>query len=96
LTARAALEYDTSSTSRFDLGEYAVEYLKRLSPRWRLYVGVEGTSDEVSLIAEAQYHVSRTVFVRLNNGVGLTSKATDWAPEVGVVFAVPTRRTPGR
>jgi hypothetical protein len=96
LTARAALEYDTSSTSRLDLGEYAVEYLKRLSPRWRVYAGIEGMSDEVALIAEAQYQLSRTVFVRINNGIGLTSKATDWAPEIGVVFAVPTRRTPGR
>ena len=94
LTGRAALEYDTSSTSRFDLGEYAVEYLKRISPRWRAYVGIEGNSDELALITEAQYHISRGIFVRLNSGFGLTSKATDWAPEVGVVFSVPTMRTP--
>lgn len=97
LTARAALEYDTGSTSRVDLGEYAVEYLKRLSPRWRLYTGIEGNGgDELALITEAQWHLSRTVFVRVNNGFGLTSKATDWAPEIGIVLAVPTRRTPGR
>jgi len=95
LTARAALEYDTSSTSRFDLGEYAVEYLKRLSPRWRAYVGIEGNTDELSLITEAQWHLSRNVFVRVNSGFGLTSKATDWAPEVGIVFSRPTDRTPG-
>jgi hypothetical protein len=93
LTGRAALEYDTSSTSRLDLGEYAVEYLKRISPRWRAYLGIEGNADELSLITEAQYHISRGVFVRLNSGFGLTSKATDWAPEVGVVFSVPTSRT---
>ncbi len=92
LTARAALEFDTGSSSRFDIGEYAVEYLKRLSPSWRIYLGVEGTSDEVSLLAEAQWHVSPNVFLRLNNGVGLTSKATDWAPEVGIVFTLPTKR----
>ena len=96
LTARAAVEYDTSSTSEFDLGEYAVEYLKRLSPKWRAYIGVEGNTDEVELITEAQWHLSPHVFVRLNSGVGLTSKATDWAPEVGIVFALPTARTPGR
>jgi hypothetical protein len=94
LTGRAALEYDSSSTSQLDLGEYAVEYLKRVSPRWRAYVGIEGNSDEVALLTEVQFHLSPAVFVRLNNGVGLTSKATDWSPEVGVVFSVPTRRTP--
>jgi len=94
LTARAAVEYDSSSTSTLDLGEYAVEYLKRLSPKWRAYVGVEGTTDEITLITEAQWHLSRNVFMRFNSGFGLTSKATDWAPEVGIVFSLPTRRTP--
>ena len=83
---RAAVEYDEASSSPFDLGEYAVEYLKRVSPSWRLYLGIEGASDELSLITEAQWHVASNVFVRLNNGLGLTSKATDWSPEVGVVF----------
>jgi len=86
LTVRAAVEYDEASSSPFDLGEYAVEYLKRVSPKWRLYLGIEGSSDELSLITEAQWHVTRNIFVRLNNGLGLTSKATDWTPEVGVVF----------
>jgi hypothetical protein len=91
LTARAALEYATASTSPWDLGEYAVEYLKRVSPHWRLFFAIEGTQDEVGLITEAQWHVSRHAFVRLNNGLGLTSKATDWAPEIGIVFTFPTR-----
>lgn len=91
LTARAAVEYATSSSSRWDLGEYAVEYLRRLSPRWRIYAGVEGTQDEVSAIGELQWFVRPNVFVKVNSGVGLTSKATDWAPEIGVVFAFPTR-----
>lgn len=94
LTARVAVEYSEASSSHFDLGEYAVEYLKRLSPRWRIYVGLEGTQDELSLITEVQWHLSRNVFVRLNNGLGLTSKATDWSPEVGILFTLPTRRTP--
>jgi hypothetical protein len=87
LTARLAVEYDTSSSSSFDLGEYALEYLKRVSPSFRFYLGVEGSQDEVSLIAEGQWHLSRRAFVRFNSGFGLTSKATDWAPEVGVVFS---------
>jgi hypothetical protein len=91
LTARAAVEYTAASSSRFDLGEYAVEYLKRLSPRWRVHAGIEGTQDEVSFVGEAQWFVRPNVFVKLNSGVGLTSKATDWAPEIGVVFAFPRR-----
>ncbi len=91
LTFRAAVAYEEASDSKFDLGEYAVEYLKRISPAWRLYAGVEGTGDELSLITEAQWHLSPRVFIRFNNGLGLTSKATDWAPEVGIVISLGKR-----
>jgi hypothetical protein len=91
LTVRLAVDYEEASTSHFDLGEYAVEYLKRVSPHWRFYVGVEGSSDELSLITEAQWHLNRHVFVRFNNGLGLTSKALDWTPEIGILFTLPTR-----
>ena len=91
MTARAALEYDAASSSALDLGEFAVEYLKRLSQRWRVYAGIEGTSDELALIAELQWHVTPRMMVKLNNGFGLTSKATDYAPEVGILFSIPTR-----
>jgi hypothetical protein len=88
LTTRVGVEYAHASTSAWDLGEYAVEYLKRLSPSWRIYVGVEGEQDELSLITEAQWHIHRRAFIRFNNGLGVTSKATDWAPEIGIVFSV--------
>jgi len=91
LTVRAAVEYSEASGSKFDVGEYAVEYLKRVSPAWRFYVGIEGAQDELSLITEAQWHLSRHVFIRLNNGLGLTSKALDWTPELGILFTLPTR-----
>jgi hypothetical protein len=42
-------------------------------------------------VGEAQWFVRPNVFVKLNSGVGLTSKATDWAPEIGVVFSFPRR-----
>ncbi len=90
LIARAALEY-AKADSKLDAGEWAVEYLKRVSSAWRVYLGVEGTQDEIELIAEAQWHVSKNVFIRLNNAFGLTSKATDWAPDVGIMFALPVR-----
>jgi hypothetical protein len=87
LTARAAVEYDEASSSHFDLGEYAIEYLRRISPSWRVFAGLEGEQDELSFIGEVQWHATPNVFVRINNGFGLTSKAADWTPEVGVVFS---------
>jgi len=92
LTGRAAVQYDSSSSSPWDTGEYAVEYLKRVSPKWRVYAGIEGEQDEVSLITEAQWHILPHGFVRFNNGLGLTSKATDWTPELGVLFTFPLSR----
>ena len=48
--------------------------------------GVEGTQDEVELITDLQFHVSPHAFIRINNAFGVTSKATDYAPELGVSF----------
>ena len=47
---------------------------------------MEGTQDEVEGIMDLQFHVSPNAFIRINNAFGLTSKATDWAPEVGLLF----------
>jgi hypothetical protein len=91
LTARIAVEYAEASTSPFDLGEYAIEYLKRVSPAVRFFVALEGSSDELSLITEAQWQPTKNIYFKINSGIGLTSKATDWAPEAGVVFTIPTR-----
>lgn len=88
LTLRVAAQYHLEDR-KVDLGEYAVEYLKRVSPAWRVYLGVEGTQDEVELITEAQWHFARFGFLKLNNAFGITSKATDWAPEIGFMFSVP-------
>jgi len=84
LTARIGLQHVGDVT---EIGEWAVEYLKRISSAIRVYVGVEGGQDELSLIAEVQLHLSPHLFIKLSNGFGLTSKATDWAPEVGILFS---------
>jgi hypothetical protein len=84
-TIRAAVEYEAAENA-FGLGEVAVEYLKRLSPTWRVFAGVEGVQDEWELITEAQIHFSSQAFLKLNSAVGLTSKAPGWAPEIGVMF----------
>ena len=88
LTLRAAAEYSPAATPRFDAGEYAIEYLRRLSPAWRIVAAIEGNQvDEVSLLTEAQWRVSPRATLKLNSGWGLTPNATDFAPEVGIMFA---------
>jgi hypothetical protein len=89
LSARVGIAHAGSTT---DLGEFAVEYLKRISKTIRVYVGLEAaTLDELELIAEIQIHLSPHLFIKLNNAFGLTPKATDLAPEIGLMFSFPTR-----
>jgi hypothetical protein len=92
VTLRAGFLYEAGSASTIDWSEIAVEYLKRLSPRITLFgalVMLQG--DEGTLVTELQWHLSPHVVVRLNNGLGLTPLAPDWAPEVGVLFRFPRR-----
>ena len=86
MTFRAAAEYDGVENS-IGPGEFAAEYLKRVSPGLRLYTGVEGTEDEIEWIGEVQWLLRPNVMLKLNNAVGITSKATDWAPEIGIMFS---------
>ncbi len=95
LAGRVSLGWEAAE-SQVELGEYAVEYLKKTSPRWRLVATVEGEDDEVSLIGETQWAFRRNAFLKLNSGFGLTGKAPDFAPEVGVIFTFGRpRATPG-
>jgi hypothetical protein len=90
ITLRVELEYDTGSESESDWGETAIEYLKRLSPRFDLFAALEvDQGDEASFIAGLQYRIDDDIVIMANSGVGLTSKASDWSPELGVVFKFP-------
>ena len=86
-TVRAAVEYDAADAN-LALGEVAVEYLRRVNSKLRVYAGVEGTQDEVEGIAELQWFLRPGLFLKINNSFGLTSKATDWAPEFGLMFSI--------
>lgn len=83
ITMRAAV---ANVGGTFEPGEYAFEYLRRISKRFRVFAAVEGSEDEVEFISEAQVFLTPRIALKLNNAVGLTSKATDWAPEIGVMF----------
>ncbi|HSA95548.1 MAG TPA: hypothetical protein VLJ16_05825 [Acidobacteriota bacterium] len=87
ITARVAVE----QSGGFNLGEYAVEYYNRLSKRIAVYAGFEGNQDELEFISELQIWLTGTVRIKLNNSLGVTSKATDWAPEVGLMISFPKR-----
>jgi hypothetical protein len=84
MVVRGAVAY---AEGRPELGEYAVEYLRRVSDALRVYAGVEGSEDEVELITEAQLFLGSRVTLKLNNAFGVTKKATDWAPEIGVMVS---------
>jgi hypothetical protein len=86
VTGKISLDY-SAEDEELALGECAVEYLKRLSPSWRVYLGVAGDGDEIELIPELQWHVNESMFVKFNSALGLTPEAADWAPEVGVMFS---------
>ena len=86
ITVRTSIEYPLED-GKLSWGGFAVEYLKRLSHKWRIYVGVEANQDEVEFITEAQWHINNRIYFRFNNGFGISSKATDWAPDVGIVFS---------
>jgi hypothetical protein len=84
-TIRAAVEYD-GEENKAALGEYAIEYLRKISDGLRLFAAVEGSEDEVELITEGQIWFSPRIVLKLNSAFGVTSKAADWAPEVGLMI----------
>jgi hypothetical protein len=86
LMLKASGEYTEADGGTVDFGEYGIEYVKKLSDRWRLVLSVDGTGDEVEAIGEMQWRMSPLITIKLNNGFGLTPKATDWAPEIGILF----------
>lgn len=87
LTFRSGIEYSRAER-KFEAGEYAIEYLRRLTERVRVFAMIEGNQlDEVALITEVQWRIAPRAFLKLNNGWGLTPNATDFAPELGVMFS---------
>jgi hypothetical protein len=86
MNGRVSVAYD-GAEHKLELGEYAIEYLKRVNDRWRVVGTIEGEDDEVSLIGEGQLTLREGIILKLNSGFGLTKKASDFAPEIGVIFA---------
>ena len=92
MTTRITVEYNHDDRL-WDLGEFSIEYLKRLSPSWRLNLAFEGgetgAMDEWDLVAGVRWRIRDAFFLKLDNAVGLSPKATDWAPQIGVIISLP-------
>jgi hypothetical protein len=92
MTIRIAAEYNHEERHP-DLGEFAVEYLKRVSRAGHLYVGFEGgetgAMDEWDLITGIRWRLAPSLAFKFDNALGLSAKATDWAPQVGLMFTLP-------
>jgi hypothetical protein len=89
MSIRIAAEYNHEEKHP-DLGEFAIEYLRRLSRSGTLFLAFEGgetgAMDEWDLVTGIRWRLGRTVDVKFDNALGLSSKATDWAPQAGLVF----------
>lgn len=88
-------EVDFASGSELDWGEWTAGYLRRLSPAWTLAAGFEGqvgggsNFDEVWLVTQLDWDVGRDVALRFGNGLGISSHAAGWEPEVGLLLRLP-------
>ena len=90
LTGRINLEYNHEGKT-LDLGEVSVEYLKRLSTNFRLFLAIEGgetgSMDEWATVQGFQLRLSNSLFFKFDNTLGISSKADDWVPQVGLMWA---------
>jgi len=91
MTTRITVEYNHDD-KLWDLGEFSVEYLKSVSPSVRLNLAFEGgetgAMDEWDLVAGVRWRIRDRFFLKIDNAIGIAPKATDWAPEVGVVWSL--------
>jgi len=92
MTLKTTVEYNHGD-HHWDLGETSLEYLRQVSPAWRLFLAIEGgetgAPDEWVLVTAGQWRISNRAFLKLSNGFGLMSKSTDWEPQVGIMLAFP-------
>jgi hypothetical protein len=86
MAARASLAY-AAGEGELTLGEFAVEYCRRLSEKCRIATAVIGEPDELSLLGELQWRFRDRAFTRVNFSVGVTDEAPDFGAQLGVVFS---------
>jgi len=91
MTLRTTVEYNHGD-HHWDLGETSLEYLRRLSPAWRVLLAIEGGEsgalDEWTFVTAGQWRIANGAYLKFANGLGLASKSTDWEPQIGLVFEI--------
>jgi hypothetical protein len=89
MTLRTTVEYNHGD-HHWDLGETSLEYLRRLSPDWRILLAIEGgetgAPDEWVFVTAGQWRIANRFFLKFANGFGLMSKSTDWEPQIGILW----------
>jgi len=92
VTVKIAAEYNREEGHPI-LGEVTIEYLKRLSPSFQLFLAIEGgeggAPDEFDLVSGLQVRITDRLFFKFDNAIGLSPKAPDWAPQVGLMLSLP-------
>jgi hypothetical protein len=86
-TLRLTVDYSTGEKN-LEPGEISLEYLKRISDDFRIFMMIEGSQDEFSFVPEVQWFITPGIMLNANTGFGITSKATDIATEVGIMFSL--------
>ena len=91
MTFRTTIEYNRGDT-HWDLGETSLEWLKRLSPSWRVLAAIEGgeggAPDDWVLRSAVRWRVARGIDLKFANGLGLFPKSTDWEAQLGVLMTL--------
>lgn len=89
LQLRIAAEWNREAKSP-DLGEVTIEYLKRLSPSFRLNLALEGgetgANDEWTVVVGGHYRLTNAVSLKLDTALGIMSKATDLESQIGLLL----------
>ena len=91
MTFRTTIEYNRGDT-HWDLGETSLEYLRQVSPAWRMLLAIEGgeggAPDDWVLVSAARWRLARGFDLKLANGLGLFSKSTDWESQLGILVTL--------
>lgn len=90
LSARTTGEWNHSE-AKADFGETSIEYLRRFSRSFQMFAAFEGGEggpfDEWHLASDLAWRLTDHVTFKLDNTFGLSSKANDWEPQIGILFS---------
>src|SRR5947208_5965376 len=91
MTFRTTVEYNRGDT-HWDLGETSLEYLRQVSPAWRLLFAIEGgeggAPDDWVLVSAGHWRIAPGLYLKFASGIGLFPKSTDWESQIGILLTL--------